>query len=64
MAVLWLLNDLFGQDFNAARGDSRLLSGGTFESLMGASSWREIPATWSDDVDAFLRLRAPYLLYR
>ncbi|WP_419190691.1 exo-beta-N-acetylmuramidase NamZ domain-containing protein [Saltatorellus ferox] len=64
MAILWHLNDLFGQDFNAARGDSRLLSARTFEDLMGAGHWREIPPAWMDDVDGFLHLRAPYLLYK
>ncbi len=64
MAIMWHLNDLFGVEFNAARGDSRLLSNATFEALMGAGHWRDVPPTWSDDVTSFLRKRAPYLLYR
>lgn len=63
MAILWHLNDLFGTEFNAARGDSRMLSNSTFEALMGAGDWRDVPPSWADDVTSFLRQRAPYLLY-
>ncbi len=63
MAIMWHLNDLFGKDFNAARGDSRLLSAGTFAALMTAEQWRDVPSTWADDVESFALQRAPYLLY-
>lgn len=63
MAIMWHLNDLFGEDFNAARGDSRLLSAGTFAALMAATEWRDVPSTWSADVASFLAQRTPYLLY-
>ena len=63
MAIMWHLNDLFGEDFNAARGDSRLLSASTFAALMTAEEWRDVPSVWSDDVETFLTQRAPYLLY-
>lgn len=63
MAIMWHLNDLFGDDFNAARGDSRLLSNETFTALMAAEQWRDVPPSWTDDVASFLVQRAPYLLY-
>ena len=63
MAIMWNLNDLFGDDFNAARGDSRLLSNETFTALMAAEHWRDVPPSWADDVTSFLVQRAPYLLY-
>ena len=63
MAIMWHLNDLFGQSFNASRGDSRLLSAGTFAALMTAQQWRDVPALWAGDVESFQIQRAPYLLY-
>ena len=63
MAIMWHLNDLFGQDFNAARGDSRMLSAATFAALMAAEQWRAVPSSWADDVTSFEAQRAPYLLY-
>lgn len=63
LSIMWHLNDLFGKDFNAARGDSRLLSDSTFSALMAAPQWRDVPGLWADDVASFRRQRAPYLLY-
>ncbi|MEM6673624.1 MAG: exo-beta-N-acetylmuramidase NamZ domain-containing protein [Planctomycetota bacterium] len=63
LAIMWHLDRLFGRSFDATEGDSRLISRSTWEALLVADDWRSIAATWADDVTAFRRQRAPYLLY-
>ena len=55
MAILWTLNDLFGDGLDASRGDSRLISASTWQALLTAPDWRDVPPTWEDDVVSFRR---------
>ncbi|MEM1451149.1 MAG: exo-beta-N-acetylmuramidase NamZ domain-containing protein [Planctomycetota bacterium] len=63
LAILWTLDRLFGRAFEADEGDSRLMARDTYRRLLTADDWRTVPATWSDAVTAFRRMRAPYLIY-
>ncbi|MEM9379321.1 MAG: exo-beta-N-acetylmuramidase NamZ domain-containing protein [Planctomycetota bacterium] len=63
LAILWTLDRLFGRAFDAKDGDARLMVRDVYRRLLLADDWRAVPATWRDDVTAFRRLRAPYLLY-
>ncbi|MDG1051663.1 MAG: DUF1343 domain-containing protein, partial [Planctomycetota bacterium] len=63
LAIMWHLDRLFGRAFDAADGDARLRSASTWEGLLRAADWRSVPGSWAADVEAFRRLRQPYLLY-
>lgn len=63
LAIMWHLDRLFGRAFEAADGDARLRAASTWEALLRAPDWRSVPASWAPEVEAFRRLRQPYLLY-
>jgi uncharacterized protein YbbC (DUF1343 family) len=63
LAIAWQLNRLFGADYEIARVDDLLRNRATWEALMTCADPRELPALWAGELEAFLELRAPYLLY-
>jgi hypothetical protein len=63
LAIMWSLDRLFGRAFEAADGDARLRSASTWEALLRAPDWRSVPGSWAAEVEAFRRLRRPYLIY-
>ena len=63
LAIMWHLDRLFGRAFDAADGDARLRSASTWEALLLSPDWRSVPGSWAPDVEAFRRLRQPYLIY-
>ncbi len=54
---------LYPNDFNADKMSHLLLHAPTLAAIKSGKSLKEIRATWQPDLDAFLRIRAKYLMY-
>lgn len=63
LAVVWVLNRLDGRNVELATADHRLMSRETWRAAVTAEDWREIAASWADDVRSFREQREPYLIY-
>ncbi|MCP3917874.1 MAG: DUF1343 domain-containing protein [bacterium] len=63
LTIAWHLGQLFGDAFEIAAVDTRMISRSTWEALVTSEDPSGLAATWSTSLADFERLRARHLLY-
>lgn len=64
LAIAWHLKNLFGEEFKIDNVVRLLQNRRVLEALKSTSNPRQLPATWKAELEAFLPIRAKYLLYK
>lgn len=62
--IAWTIEHLFGEKFEYAKVVRLLQDGATQKAIETASAPEEIPNTWHDELEAFKKIRAKYLIYK
>jgi uncharacterized protein YbbC (DUF1343 family) len=63
IAIVWQLQQMFGDKFKIDGVNRLLKSDKTMELLKSAKSWKDIPPSWEKDLAEFKKTREKYLLY-
>jgi uncharacterized protein YbbC (DUF1343 family)/CubicO group peptidase (beta-lactamase class C family) len=64
LTIAWQLERLFGDDFDELRVNNLLMNEEVLKALMKADNPRDVIPLYRDDVEAFKKIRAKYLIYR
>jgi uncharacterized protein YbbC (DUF1343 family) len=64
LAIAWNLRNLFGEQFRIDNVVRLLQNRGVLDALKSAKSVSDLAGAWKSELDAFLPIRAKYLLYR
>jgi len=64
LTVAWALKKVCGDKFEYAKVNNLLVNQKTLDTLGKADSPKDISKVWQDDLDAFKKVRAKYLIYK
>ena len=63
IAVAWTLRHIYPEAWKLKNYDRLLSHRLTFDALQAGASWQDMEKAWQPELDAFMEVRRPYLLY-